>query len=147
MGILTMLNQFIFPEMIEEKKLYLLELKGKGRGVFCKDTIKQNEIIEICPVIVVDATYKEVIENTKLADYCFYFNKEENTLSLVMGFGSMYNYARYANACYALDRENKTMKYMALEDIPPHTEITINYGGEQGYDYSKWFTDRGIILQ
>lgn len=132
--------------MIDTKRLYLKDVKGKGRGVFCKDVIKQHDIIEICPVLVIPATHKEVIEQTKLAGYCFYFNKEENTLSLVMGFGSMYNYARHANAFYVLDRENKIMKYTALEDIAPYTEITINYSGEQGYDYSKWFTDRGIPL-
>lgn len=137
-------NRFIFLTMTDNKRLYVKEVRGKGRGVFCKDIIAAGETIEICPVIVIPALYKEVIENTKLADYCFYFNKEENTLSLVMGFGSMYNYARYPNAIYMLDREDKIMKYTALEVITPHTEITINYSGEQGYDYSKWFIDREI---
>ena len=137
-------NPFIFRIMIDTRRLYVKEVRGKGRGVFCKGLIAAGETIEICPVIVIPAAHREVIENTKLADYCFYFNKEENTLSLVMGFGSMYNYAQYANAFYLLDRENKIMKYTALIMITPHTEITINYSGEQGHDYSKWFIDRGI---
>ncbi|MBS1563968.1 MAG: SET domain-containing protein-lysine N-methyltransferase [Bacteroidetes bacterium] len=129
-----------------EKVLYIKEVKGKGRGVFCKKAIGRGAIIEICPVIVVPATDIAAIENTKLADYSFYFNKEENSLSLAMGFGSMYNYAQYPNATYQLDRDNKTMIYTAHEDIPAHTEITINYGGEYGHDYSKWFTDRHFKL-
>ena len=140
-----MINPFISLTMIDNKRLYVKEVRGKGRGIFCRDLILQDDTIEICPVIVIPAVHRDIIENTKLGDYCFYFNKEENTLSLVMGFGSMYNYAWYANAAYVLDRENKIMKYTAQEMIPPHTEITINYSGEQGYDYSKWFMDRGII--
>ncbi len=127
-------------------QLYIKEIKGKGRGVFCNKHISKGETIEICPVIVVPATDISAIEETKLANYSFYFNKEENTLSIVMGFGSMYNYAQYPNAVYLLDRSSKTMTYTAYQDIPPHTEITINYSGEYGYDYGKWFTDRGFVV-
>jgi len=139
------LTQFTFPTMIDARRLYLKEIKGKGRGVFCRDLISPGQTIEICPVIVIPAMYKETIENTKLADYCFYFNAEESSLSLVMGFGSMYNYARFPNAAYSLDRDNKQMIYTSCGHIPAHTEITINYGGEYGLDYSKWFADRRII--
>lgn len=139
-----MIRPFISLSMTNDRKLYLKELKGKGRAVFCNKDIAAGEIIDSCPVIVIPAEHKSTIEKTKLVDYCFYFDKKENTLSLVMGLGSMYNYARYPNAAYELDRENKMMNYTALEHIPAHTEITINYGGEHGFDYSKWFLDRGI---
>ncbi|MBS1665424.1 MAG: SET domain-containing protein-lysine N-methyltransferase [Bacteroidetes bacterium] len=127
-------------------KLYLKEVKGKGRGVFCSRDIAVGDTIEVCPLIVVPADSGAAIDETKLADYSFYFNKEERTLSLVMGFGSMYNYARYPNTIYELDRERRAMTYTAFQDIPAHTEITINYGGEYGYDYGKWFVDRGFVV-
>lgn len=38
----------------------------------------------------------------------------------------------------------KIIIYPANKDIPAHTEIIINYSGEYGEDYSKWFLDRGI---
>lgn len=128
------------------KKLYIKAVKGKGRGVFCNQLIAGGDIIEVCPVIIVPAGNVDAIQYTKLADYCFNFNKEDNTLSLVMGFGSVYNYARYPNALYILNPRMKTMIYTAYEDIPAHTEICINYSGEYGNDYSKWFTDRSIVL-
>lgn len=143
---LIVISRYIFQAMSNAGKLYIRNVRNKGRAVFSTKPILEGETIEICPVIVVAANFKEIIENTKLVDYCFYFNKEENSLSLAMGFGSMYNYQQYPNAVYELDRENKTMVYTACKDIPAHTEITINYGGEQGYDYSKWFLDRGITL-
>lgn len=134
---------FIFRKM---GKLYVKEVKGKGRGVFCDTAIGRGETIEVCPVIVVPADSALAIGTTKLGDYSFYFNIEENTLSLVMGFGSMYNYERYPNAVYELDRDRRVMVYTAYEDIPAHMEITINYGGEYGCDYSKWFADRNIVI-
>ena len=131
---------------MRHKHLYIKEIKGKGRGVFCNKAIAQGETIEICPVIVVPAVDITVIQHSKLSDYSFYFNKEEDSLLLAMGFGSMYNHAQYPNAVFLLDRDNKTMSYTACQDIPAHMEILINYGGTYGHDYSKWFADRGLIL-
>lgn len=129
-----------------QKKLYIKAVKGKGRGVFCDEAIAAGEIIEVCPVIVVPANNAPAIQNTGLADYSFNFNKEENTLSLVMGFGSLYNYSRWPNALYILYPALEIMMYTAYTDISAHTEITINYSGEYGLDYSKWFTDRGVSI-
>lgn len=128
------------------KKLYLQTIKGKGRGVFCTATIAEGEVIEVCPVIVVPSEEFRALNATALMDYSFYFDKAANTLSLTMGFGSMYNHKQYPNAIYVLDRAEKQMVFAAHEDIKAHTEICINYGGEYGKDYSKWFVDRGIKL-
>lgn len=126
--------------------LYLKEVQGKGRGVFCNQDIAAGDTIEVCPVIVVPADDFVLLNSTPLSGYCFYFNKEENTLSLAMGFGSMYNHRLYPNALYILDRDEKQMIFTAYEPIPAHTEICINYGGAYGEDYSKWFRDRDITL-
>lgn len=128
------------------KKLYLKTVKGKGRGVFCTATIAEGEVIEVCPIIVIPAEEFTVLNATGLMDYSFYFDKAENTLSLAMGFGSMYNHKKYPNAIYILDRVEKQMIFTAHEQIKAHTEICINYGGEYGLDYSKWFADRDIKI-
>ena len=137
-----------FPEQNTAWKniLYLQEVKGKGRAVFCSEDIAAGDTIEVCPVIVVPADDFVLLNSTPLSGYCFYFNKEENTLALAMGFGSMYNHRLHPNAVYILDREEKEMIFTAHESIPAHTEICINYGGAAGEDYSKWFKDRGISI-
>ena len=129
-----------------QKKLYIKKVKGKGRAVFCNQPILEGDVIEVCPVIIVPAIDTESIQSTGLVDYCFNFNEEDKSLSLVMGFGSIYNYARYPNALYILNPRQKLMTYTARQDIPTHTEITINYSGEYGSDFGKWFADRGIDL-
>lgn len=126
------------------KQLYIKNVKGKGRGVFCKQTIAKDEIFEIAPVIVLPAQDYNTATASALCDYFFNFNKEEGTLALALGFGSLYNHAVHSNAAYSLDRENKTMQYYALEEIKPGTEICINYGGESGKEYKEWFESRNI---
>ncbi|MEE1945255.1 SET domain-containing protein-lysine N-methyltransferase [Pedobacter sp. KR3-3] len=128
-----------------EKQLYLKTIKGKGRGVFCTTNLAEGEIIEVCPVMIIPAEEFAALSATAIMDYSFYFNKEENTLSLTMGFGSMYNHRQYPNAVYLLNREARQMVFTAHENIKAHTEICINYGGEYGIDYSKWFIDRNIV--
>ncbi|NRF40129.1 SET domain-containing protein-lysine N-methyltransferase [Pedobacter foliorum] len=127
------------------RQLYLKTVKGKGRGVFCNTDIAEGEVIESCPVVIIPAEEFSALSTTALMDYSFYFNKEDNTLSLAMGFGSIYNHMQYPNAVYLLDRENRQMIFTAHENIKAHTEICINYGGAYGIDYSKWFVDRDII--
>lgn len=126
------------------KPLYIKKIPGKGRGVYCRGFIAKDELIETCPVLVIPAADYETVKASRLVDYFFSFNKEENTLALTLGFGSLYNHAQYNNASYRLNREDKLMEYYALEDIPAGTEICINYSGEYGTAFSEWFEARDI---
>ncbi len=130
-----------------KKKLFIKEIKGKGRGVFCKQLITKDEEFEISPVLVLPAEDYDTVRASQLVDYFFSFNKEENTLALALGFGSLYNHAIYSNAAYVLDREAKTITFFALEDIKPGTEICINYAGERGQEFKEWFESRNIELK
>jgi hypothetical protein len=127
-----------------KKQLFVKEIKGKGRGVFCKQLISKDEAFEVCPVIVIPATDYNTVKASRLVDYFFSFNKEENTLALALGFGSLYNHAVNSNAVYYLNREEKIITYYALEDIPAGTEICINYAGERGQEFKEWFESRNI---
>lgn len=128
-----------------KQQLYIKKVKGKGRGVFSKNRISKGEVFDRCPVIVLPARDFDIAISSRLADYFFHFNREEKTMALALGFGSLYNHAQYCNAIYQLDRENRIMEYYALEDILPGTEICINYGGEYGKEYKEWFESRNIM--
>ncbi|MBL7725111.1 MAG: SET domain-containing protein-lysine N-methyltransferase [Chitinophagaceae bacterium] len=124
--------------------LYIKQVKGKGRGVFCKQHIRKDHVFETAAVIILPARDYEAVTSSHLADYFFNFDKDAGTLALVLGFGSLYNHAVYSNAAYSLNKETRTMSYYALEDIPPGTEICINYAGEQGREFKEWFEARDI---
>jgi SET domain-containing protein len=129
------------------KQLYIRRVKNKGRGVFCTTNIRKDEVFDLCPVLILPAEDRETAISSRLADYFFNFNKEEGTLALVLGFGSLYNHAKNCNAGYRLHHETKTMEYYALEDISAGTEICINYAGEYGNEYKEWFESRNIIYK
>ena len=128
-------------------QLYIKNVKGKGRGVFCKQFIAKDEIFETAPLIVLPEQDYTIAIASVLCDYFFNFNKEEGTLALALGFGSLYNHAVHSNAGYSLDRISKTMQYYALENIQPGTEICINYSGERGEEFKEWFESRSIVLK
>jgi len=127
-----------------KKKLFIKKIEGKGRGVFCTQLIYKDEVFEICPVLVIPAEDHETVKASRLVDYFFNFNREENTLALALGFGSLYNHAIYSNAAYSLDRKTKTLHFFAIEDIPSGKEICINYAGERGQEFKEWFETRAI---
>ncbi|MCO5239400.1 MAG: SET domain-containing protein-lysine N-methyltransferase [Chitinophagaceae bacterium] len=126
------------------KKLYLRNVKNKGRGVFCTAAITEGDDIEICPLLLLAPEDYDVLSSSHLYDYCFSYNREQNHEALALGFGSLYNHATDNNASYSINRENKTIRFYAIKDIPAHTEICVNYGGEPGVEYKKWFEDRGL---
>ena len=127
-----------------KKKLFIKPITNKGRGVFCNQLIYKEDDIEICPVLVLPAKDYDTLIASHLADYFFNFNKEESTLALALGFGSLYNHAVNCNAAYILDRVTKTIRFYALENITAGTEICINYAGERGQEFKEWFESRNI---
>jgi SET domain-containing protein len=102
--------------------------KGKGRGVFARRLIRQGEVIERVPVLLL--TTEEVKEPEKwtgLASYCFEWG--EGTLALALGYGSLYNHSYQPNARYH-DHGGQTMVFTAIQDIAPGDEITVNYNAD-----------------
>ncbi|AHF14732.1 SET domain-containing protein-lysine N-methyltransferase [Niabella soli] len=129
------------------KPLYIKQCKGKGRGVFCKQVIIKEELIESAPLIIIPAAQKAWVMESKLTDYFFNYCETEDALALALGFGSLYNHAEHSNADYRIDYDNRQIDFFALEDIPTGREICINYGGAYGKDYRNWFEDRNIPYQ
>ena len=90
----------------QTKAIEVKRVQGKGRGVFARRLIRQGEVIERVPVLVLPT---EEVKNCEgwsgLAGYCFLWG--EGTLALALGYGSLYN-----------------------QDIAPGEEITVNYNGE-----------------
>ncbi len=131
----------------ESSGLYIKDIKGKGRGVFSVNAIAKDEIIECCPMVIMPARDRELAVQSSLSDYLFTFIKEDQTMTLVLGFGSIYNHATIPNATYQMDPDLRLMFYTALTDIPAGEEICINYANEPGESYEEWFAARNIRLK
>ena len=75
---------FVFQMIFEG--LYIEKSNGKGRGVFAKQTIPANTIIEESPVIVMSAEERIMLDQTRLHDYIF-LNGEETANSAAWHLG------------------------------------------------------------
>jgi uncharacterized protein len=110
-------------------------ISDAGRGIFAKHAIYLGDIIEVCPVIEVPLTDSSNDDNEGLqTNYCFDFG---DGLAVALGFGSLYNHSYEPNATYVKKPETKTIEYIAIKNIEPNEEITVNYNNGDPHDKSK----------
>ena len=100
-------------------------VKGKGRGVFALKPIKNGDVIERVPVLVLP--YGEDEWESALSPY--YFAWGRGTVALALGYGSLYNHSYRPNARYD-DVGQLTKVFTAIRDIAPGEELTVNYNGD-----------------
>lgn len=125
--------------------LYIKNIRQKGRGVFSSSSIKKDEVIEVCPLIVLPGFDYDLLYDSFVKQYCFSYNSEANQAAIAMGFGSLYNHACPSNAYHVTDEEEKLMSIIAVRDIVAREEITINYSGDYDNESLAWFENRGIV--
>jgi len=96
-----------------------------GRGIFSRKSIKKDEIIEECPVLVVPRKDYLILKKTVLRNYYFMWGKV--TCGICLGFGSLYNHSYTPNATFKINIKNRTIVFIAIKDIKKSEEITVNY--------------------
>ena len=116
-------------KLLTSEKVYISKSKifNAGRGVFAREDIKKNEIIETCPIIEVPRYDRSNLKESILVTYFFYFGKKKERLAIVLGFGSIYNHSYKPNAEFKIKHEEKIVDFTALSDIKKDDEITFNY--------------------
>ena len=119
--------------------LYTAHDDQKGRGVYTSIPVSIGDLIEVCPVIVIPKVELPIIHKTILPDYYFLRGEDMDDAAIALGFGSLYNHAIHPNANFILDMENNTIDIVAILDINPGEEVTINYHGEPGDESVLWF--------
>jgi len=116
------------------KKVYVgkSNIHLAGRGVFASVDFKKNAVIEVCPVITMDAMDAELMMQTLLSDYVYEYDKKGCLLAL--GYGSLYNHHVKPNAKYEIGESEEPYPGMlelyivATRAIAKDEEIYINYG-------------------
>ena len=109
-------------DLIEVKRV-----RGKGRGVFARESISKGSVIERVPLI--ELPVDDVFggnQDTKLANYVFKW--EKNTVVIALGYGSLYNHSFRPNARF-YNKGHLTQVFEAVRNIEAGEEITINYNG------------------
>ena len=108
-----------------------------GNGVFAITDIQKGEIIEICPIIILNENDTREIDKTYL--YNYYFSWEEKCSAIALGFGSIYNHSYEPNAKYEKDFLNKKIIFKSISKIKSGEEITVNYNGDPENKNKVWF--------
>ena len=116
-------------KLFASDKIYISQSKilNAGRGVYARRNIKKNEIIEKCPVIEVPKHDMANLRESFLVTYFFYFGKKRQRLAVALGFGSIYNHSYKPNARFKIKPTEKSIDFIALNDIKKDEEITVNY--------------------
>ena len=120
-------------------ELYIQASEGKGRGVFCNENIPKSTVIEVCPVIVCPPQDRSLIDQTFLYNYYFLWDEDLLSTAFALGFGSLYNHSYHPNARYETYYEEQIIRFIAIRDIPAHTEITVNYNYDPEDQTKVWF--------
>lgn len=106
--------------MIKAQDLSVRAAGEKGRGVFACAPIQCGEVIELCPLIWLDARPGDV-----LWYYAIYF-VEIRRWALMLGYGSLYNHGLDPNADVRLAHPDN-VEFVALRDIAVGEEIIFDY--------------------
>lgn len=96
---------------------------GDGFGVYAIDDIKDNEVIEECPIIEMS---RDEVKGTVLMDYLFKVSADLYVLAL--GSGSIYNHRNQPNARWEYDQEKKIIRIVSTTAIEMGNEIYISFG-------------------
>ena len=131
------------PRVIHPSGLiYCAQTQRKGRGIFAAKRIKKETLIEHAPMLITPPSEWRHLGKTLFQYYVFGWDEKSDAAGFVLGFGSLYNHSYDPNAYTQMDKRAKAMRYIALRDIQPHEEITINYNGEPDDETELWFKVR-----
>lgn len=135
-----MLKQVHKNKLPSKHNVYLgtSTIHGAGRGVFAARDIKADELIETCPMVVMDKKSVQHLDRTELENYYFEWGEDFEHGAIALGFGSLYNHSFVPNAYFDQDIKAHVIRVVALEDIPKGTEITFNYNGDENDKSPLW---------
>ena len=134
---------FVSSQMERVSGLYLKDVAGKGKGVFCRQALKSGIEIESCPAIIFNEIDAEFIDKTVLYNYYFSakflpnetvagFNIQDKEKAGIIAFGmlSLCNHSETPNARIEKFIEDGNIRFSlrSLKEILPDEEILISYG-------------------
>jgi SET domain-containing protein len=110
-----------------------------GRGVFTSTDIEPGTVIEVAPVIVMNARERKLLDETRLHDYIFEWGADHSACCMALGYVPLYNHSYQSNSEYEMDFENDQITVKAVRPIKAGEEIFINYNGDWNNGNQVWF--------
>ena len=134
-------------ELYLNPALYIARSETHRWGVFTRDDIKANDVLQESPYCTFP---EEEIENSDIIVRYAYGVTEDFADDYVIGFGfaALFNHSSDEyNAAFQLDTVNEVMRHYAVEDIPAGSEIYIDYDCEDDDEWGDyWSLSIGLNL-
>lgn len=122
--------------------LEVVPVPGKGRGLVAGRRFGCGEVVETAPVLVVPAREWELVRSTVVGRFCFGWNDDTGSVALALGRVSLLNHSYTPNVVSEKHLRRRLIVFVALRDIEPGEELTLNYNGDPGSRASVGFTVR-----
>jgi uncharacterized protein len=119
--------------------IYIAKTPGMGWGVFTSENIKEGEVIEVSPVVIMSKEERKLLDQTKLHDYIFEWGDDKNQCCMALGYIPVYNHSYKSNCEYEMNFETGEIAIKAVHFIPAGAELLINYNGEWNDPKPLWF--------
>lgn len=129
-------------ELTRSSRLKVLSTPDKGRGVFARESIPADTLIEVSPVLIVsnDEYKQHTLNKTIFESYLFTWSRGGD-YALALGLGSLFNHSDSSpNVSYVLDKVNQCIRYTTKRLIKKDEELCIFYG------HGVRFGDKGELL-
>ncbi len=96
------------------------------RALIAARDIKEGEILEEAPVVILKKEHLPLLEDTIIANY--YFDWEDDQGALCLGYGSIFNHSYTPNVFFDYKYDERILIFKAIRDIKEGEELYINYG-------------------
>jgi len=109
----------------------------RGRGVFARKAIAAGTVVEAAPVIIVPAGECPILDRTILHNYYFHWDGDPDGVgrgALALGLVSLCNHSSRPRARVDRNFIRHTLDLVAIAEIRPGDEITIDYGCELWFE-------------
>lgn len=118
------------------------QFRRKGRGVFTREFIPEETVIELAPVIVMSAADRELLDQTLLHDYIFEWGDQRDQCAMALGYVPIYNHSYESNCRYFMDFNAQTIMVKTIRPVETGEELTINYNGDWDNEKQVWFVTK-----
>lgn len=117
--------------LYHSQKIEMRRSSIHGWGIFAKEFIRKDEILEEVPFLIIPMSPNE--STSIFLDYRFNYpsgSRPWKNQVIPFGFACLYNHSDNKNVRWFSDEENEIFIFQAIQDIEPDTEITTYYGSE-----------------
>ncbi len=119
--------------------IYVDKTSDKGRGVFAKNGIPAQTVIEIAPVIVMSSQERKLLDQTLLHDYIFEWGEDKSQCAMALGYVPIYNHSYQSNCEYEMYFKKALIAVKTIRAIEAGEQLFINYNGDWDNEKPVWF--------